>query len=131
MKNTVKRIGILSLIFVLVAGMNVGCRKKKDTIAEITVRNSAGAIVAGANVKLYPKPSNTDQGGSTAALLWEYETVTNSAGVASFNFNEIYQLGQAGVAVANISASHSGKTGTGVIKVQQETVSTATFQNEN
>lgn len=126
MKNTVKRIGFLSLILVFVAGMNMGCRKKKDTIAEITVRNAAGAVVAGANVRLYPKPSNISQGGSNASLLWEYEAVTNSSGVASFNFNDVYQLGQAGVVVANIDANHSGSTGTGVIKVEQETVSTAT-----
>ncbi len=126
MKNSVKKIGILTLILVFVAGMNMGCRKKKDTIAEITVRNSAGAIVAGANVRLYPKPSDVSQGGSNASLLWEYETVTNSSGVASFTFNEVYQLGQAGVVVANISVNHAGNTGTGVIKVEQETVSVAT-----
>ena len=32
----------------------VGCRKKKDTVAEITVRDNAGAAVVGAKVVLYP-----------------------------------------------------------------------------
>lgn len=122
MKNAFRRIGLLTLLVVFVAGTNIGCRKKKDTIAEITVRNSAGAVVPGAAVRLYPKPSQPGGG----SLLWEYETTTNSAGVASFNFNEIYQLGQAGVVVANIDAKHGGNTGIGVIKVEQETVSVAT-----
>lgn len=122
MKNVIRKAGLMTLLLMFVATAGMGCRKKKDTIAEVTVRNSAGATVAGASVRLYPQPS---QPGGT--LLWEeFKTVTNSAGVASFNFNEIYQLGQAGVVVANIDATHAGSSGTGVIKVEQETVSVAT-----
>ncbi len=124
MKNAIRKMGLMTLLLAFVAGMSMGCRKKQDTIAEVTVRNSAGATVAGANVRLYPKPTPGYQGGGS--LLWEFETVTNSAGVASFNFNEVYQLGQAGVVVANIDVNHAGSTGTGVIKVEQETVSVAT-----
>lgn len=122
MKN-VRRIGVLTLLIALFALTNIGCRKKKDTIAEVTVRNSAGAAVSGATVRLYPKPS---PGYENNALLWEFETTTNSAGMASFNFNEVYQLGQAGVVVAHIKASHSGSSGVGVIKVEEETTSVAT-----
>jgi hypothetical protein len=120
MKNALKKAGLFSLMLTFVAFTNLGCRKKKDTIAEITVKNSAGAVVAGASVRLFPVP--TQQG----TLLWEFETSTNSDGVASFNFNDIYQLGQAGVVVANIEATANGTTGKGVIKVDQETTSTAT-----
>jgi hypothetical protein len=124
MKNTLKKIGFLALSLTLVAGLSMGCRKKKDTIAEITVKNASGAIVSGAHVRLYPKPTQGYEG--AGALLWEFESTTNSSGVASFNFNEIYQLGQAGVVVANIDATHNGSSGTGIIKVEQETTSTAT-----
>ena len=122
MKQVIKRFGILSLILAMVALTNIGCKKKKPTIAEITVRNSAGAAIAGAQVHLFPVPTNQNGAG---ALLWDYTGVTNAAGVASFNFDEVYQLGQAGVVVANIEASGNGTTGTGVIKVDQETTSTA------
>lgn len=122
MKN-VKRLGVFTLLIALFALTNIGCRKKKDTIAEVIVRNSAGAVVSGATVQLYPKPS---PGYENNALLWEFETTTNSAGVASFNFNEIYQLGQAGVVVAHIKAHQGGNSGTGVIKVEEETTSVAT-----
>jgi hypothetical protein len=119
----IKRVGVLTLLVALFALTNIGCRKKKDTIAEIMVRNSAGAAVSGATVYLYPKPS---PGYENNPLLWEFETTTNSSGVASFNFNEVYQLGQAGVVVAHIKASQGGSSGTGVIKVEEETTSTAT-----
>lgn len=121
MKKIVNKIGVLSLILLFVGFSNMGCRKKKDTIAEVTVRNSGGATIAGASVVLYPVPTQS------GTLLWEQMTTsTNSAGVASFNFNEIYQLGQAGVVVANIKATSGSDSGSGVIKVDQETTSTAT-----
>lgn len=122
MKN-VKRVGVLTLLIALFALTNIGCRKKKDTIAEILVKNSAGAPVSGATVQLYPKPS---PGYENNPLLWEFETITNSAGIASFNFNEVYQLGQAGVVVAHIKAYQGSNSGTGVIKVEEETISVAT-----
>lgn len=117
-----RKFGFLFTLIALVAITSMGCRKKKDTIAEITVRNAAGATVPGANVIVYPTPTQPGK-----ALQWnQMETTSNAAGIASFNFNEIYQLGQAGVVVVNIKATYSGSTGTGVIKVEEETVSTAT-----
>jgi hypothetical protein len=115
MKNMSRKFGFLFTLIALVAITSMGCRKKKDTIAEITVRNAANVIV-------YPTPTQPGK-----ALQWnQMETTSNAAGIASFNFNEIYQLGQAGVVVVNIKATYSGSTGTGVIKVEEETVSTAT-----
>ncbi len=111
-------------MLVFVSGMNTGCRKKKDTIAEITVRNSAGVVVQGVTVRMYPKPS--DPGGTSNTLLWDYKATTNSSGVATFNFNEVYQLGQAGVVVSHIEVKNGISSGGGVIKVEQEKVSTAT-----
>jgi hypothetical protein len=53
-------------------------------------------------------------------------TTTNTSGEARFNFNDVYQLGQAGVAVLNIEASANGLSGEGIIKVEQETTSEET-----
>jgi hypothetical protein len=45
---------------------------------------------------------------------------TNLNGMASFNFNDLYQLGQAGVAVLDIDAKKGNKAGAGIIKIEAE-----------
>ena len=99
-----------------------GCRKKQDTIAVITVRDSDNQSVAGARVVLYGQ-STTNQPANVA--LYD-TTMTDASGKATFNFNDVYQLGQAGVAVLNIDATKDGKTGQGIIKVEQEETSEET-----
>lgn len=112
----------LSVLTLLVMATVVGCRKKEDTIAEITVRDAANQAVAGARVVIYGQ-STTNQ---PANVVLYDTTMTNSAGVATFNFNEVYQLGQAGVAVLNIDVQKDLLTGQGIIKVEQEVTSTET-----
>lgn len=110
-----KNIVILSLcLFALLS-----CDKKKDTIVEITVKNEINQLVAGANVKLLTLPPY--QANSTPIL--ELDGTTDVNGVVRFNFNEVYQLGQAGVAVLNIEVKKGDLDGTGIIKVEQEVVS--------
>lgn len=112
----------LSVVALLSMSMLVGCRKKEDTIAEITVRDASNQAVAGARVVLYGQ-STTNQ----PANVELYDTTTtNSAGVAIFNFNDVYQLGQAGVAVLNIDVQKDALTGQGIIKVEQEVTSKET-----
>jgi hypothetical protein len=53
-------------------------------------------------------------------------TLTNSDGKAVFNFNDVYQLGQAGVAILNIEATLNTAIGEGIIKVEEETTSEET-----
>ncbi|MEN9978118.1 MAG: hypothetical protein RLZZ569_743, partial [Bacteroidota bacterium] len=48
---------------------------------------------------------------------------TNMAGEAIFNFNDVYQLGQAGVAVLDIEVEKGLLTGQGIIKIEAETTS--------
>ncbi len=110
-----KNIIILSLcVFTLLS-----CAKKKDTIVEITVKNEINQLVAGAHVKLLTLPPY--QPNSTPIL--ELEGTTDVNGVVRFNFNDVYQLGQAGVAVLNIEVKKGDLDGTGIIKVEQEVVS--------
>ena len=47
--------------------------------------------------------------------------------VIRFNFNDGYQLGQAGVAVMNVEAEKEGNIATGIIKIEQETNSKETI----
>lgn len=96
-----------------------GCRKKEDTIAKIYVYDTANDPVSGATVNL--KGESTVPNSPPVAL--DKTSTTNSSGEATFDFNDVYQLGQAGVAVLNIEASYAGMVGTGIIKIEQETTS--------
>lgn len=108
---------IFGLLLSLGVSSFVGCRKKKDTSAEITVRNSAGSAVANAQVILYP--SGSQQGSVINDDIYD-TAYTNTEGKARFNFNEVYQLGQAGVVVLNIKAKSGTEVGQGIIKIEEE-----------
>ncbi|MDX2359499.1 MAG: hypothetical protein QNK23_01745 [Crocinitomicaceae bacterium] len=110
-----------ALAFMAVA-VFAGCNKKEDTIAKIYVRDSGNQAVSGAQVVVYGQ-STTSQ--PTSVTLFD-TTTTNSSGEAVFNFNDVYQLGQAGVAVLNIDVTADGLAGQGIIKVEQETTSEET-----
>lgn len=102
--------------------LSSSCRKKEDTIARITVRDNGNQLVSGARVIVFGQ-STTEP---IQPVVLRDTAFTNSSGVASFNFNDVYQLGQAGVAVLNIVAEKDDLFGQGIIKVEQETESTTT-----
>ena len=98
------------------------CRKKLDTIAHIYVKDETNASVSNAMVVLYG--TNTQ---STPQQVAVYDTAyTNANGLATFNYNELYQLGQAGVAVLDIKAQKGNKVGQGIIKIEPETINEET-----
>ena len=100
----------------------VGCRKKKDTIATITVTNKAtGALVENAKVVLYA----TSTTGHQAAVTVHDTAYSNGNGVAYFNYNDVYQLGQAGVCVLNIKGTKDNLSGEGIIKIEEEKTTAA------
>jgi hypothetical protein len=113
------------LVAVVFTGMMLsssGCRKKEDTIAQIYVKDDTSSPVSGANVHLYGQ--GTD--GSSSAVTLDMNATTDGSGMASFNFNDVYQLGQSGVVVANIEATFGAAEGEGIIKVVQEETSEET-----
>lgn len=123
MNTTLKRTIVFAVLAILGVGFSsTGCRKKKDTIAIIYVRDAANQLVSGAEVVLYGQSTTTQP---SNVVLYD-TTTTNTAGEARFNFNDVYQLGQAGVAVLNIEASANGLSGEGIIKIEQETTSEET-----
>lgn len=122
MNNSFAKYTLFVLVAVLGAGMIAGCRKKKDTIAKIYVRDASSQYVEGATVILYGQ-STINQ---PANVVLYDTTLTNSSGVAVFNYNDVYQLGQAGVAVLNIKAFKNGAQGQGIIKIEEEKVSEQT-----
>lgn len=108
---------IFGLFFSISVFTFMGCRKKKDTSAEITVRSAGGAAVANAQVVLYP--TGSQQGSVINDAIYD-TAYTNLEGVATFHFNDVYQLGQAGVVVLNIRAKSGSDVGEGIIKIEEE-----------
>jgi len=100
--------------------MLVACRTKGETIAKIQVKDINGDPVSAAQVVLYGQ-STTSQ----ASVLFD-TTSSNAAGEAIFNYDDLYQLGQAGVAVLNIDVQKGTATGSGIIKIEAETTSEET-----
>ena len=107
---------VFTLLLLFLGTIQVSCRKKADTIAQITVKNANNEAVYNARVIVYGQ-STTNQASSVVLYDTGY---TDANGVVTFNFNEVYQLGQAGVAVLNIDAEKGGLIGQGIIKVEQE-----------
>lgn len=100
------------------------CRKKEDTIAKIYVLDQNNSRVAGATVELIGEETAGSEG--HGSLRDPKVSTTNEQGEATFNYNDIYQLGQCGVAVFKIKASLGGAVGNGIIKVEQEETSEET-----
>ena len=110
----------------LVAFLTVGmfsCRKESPTVAVITVVDTSGAVFPGAMVRLYPTPSINPNPG----IIIDDTLITDVSGQATFDYTDMYNLGQAGFAVLDIEV-RSGDTlyGTGIIKVEAEATSNET-----
>lgn len=111
-----------TLMLLLIIGL--GCRKKQDTIAIIHVRDIANAPVAGAEVEITAESTIGTQGQVDTSI--RRVAYSNSSGEATFSFNDVYQLGQAGVGIFNIKAVKDLQDGIGIIKVEQETTTEET-----
>lgn len=120
MKSLIFNLILVLLLSIFTLSFN-SCRKKADTIARITVRDSQNALVPNATVILYGTPSEPGNSNIRRDTL-----STNSSGVAEFNYNDVYQLGQAGVAVLDIIAYKTSLFGEGIIKIEEETENQAT-----
>ena len=114
----------LAFIGIAIMGLIVigSCVKKEDTIAKIEVRDENNDVVEQAMVVLHG--TSTCNCPSQVAV-WD-TAYTNAAGIATFNYNEIYQLGQAGVAVLDINAYKANRFGQGIIKIEAETTNEET-----
>ena len=117
-----KQICLFLGLIIFAFSFTSGCRKKGDTIANIYVLDDQNQPVSDAQVVLYG--TNTASVPSQVAV---FDTAfTNVSGMASFNYNDLYQLGQAGVAVLDIKAEKLGMIGQGIIKIEAETVNEET-----
>lgn len=117
-----KKILLIAIAAVTLASLSA-CRKKMDTIAHIYVKDEANASVSNAMVVLYGTNTQT-----TPQQVAVFDTsYTNANGLATFNYNELYQLGQAGVAVLDIKAQKGNKIGQGIIKIEAEKINEETI----
>ncbi len=105
---------LFSFVALLGVTFSSGCRKKKDTTAKIVLRDATNALVIGATVHVYGESTTSKPSVVDGTQTSDYK------GEAFFNYNDIYQLGQAGVAVLNIDASKGTQTGSGIIKIEAE-----------
>ena len=112
-------IGTLLLFFVIISS----CVKKEDTIAKIEIRDENNDVVEQAMVVLY----GTSTCNCPSQVAVSDTAYTNAAGIATFNYNEIYQLGQAGVAVLDINAYKANRFGQGIIKIEAEVTNEETI----
>ncbi len=122
MKQVLKSTILTGVVIALgVFFSSTGCRKKKDTIANVYVLDGNNATVAGCTVRVYGFPTVSGK-----ASVVDLTSTTDGGGLATFNFNDIYQLGQSGVAVLNITAQKDSISGQGIIKIEQEEVNEVT-----
>ncbi len=116
------KIIFFSFLFIVATVAVSGCRKKKDTIANVYVKDDNNILVDQAMVVLY----GTNTAGTPQQVAVFDTSYTNVEGMATFNYNDIYQLGQAGVAVLDIKAQKLNKIGQGIIKIEAETTNEET-----
>lgn len=110
------------LLFAGVIAMTLAaCGKKGDTLATIKVLDANNNPVAGALVQVKGYDSNGVNPGNL-----DRQTTSDGNGNAVFNFNDQYKRGSAGFAVLEITASKTGMTGTGIIKVDDQVNNEAT-----
>ena len=105
-------------LLLLILGSGLGaCNKEKDTKAEITVLDTAGAPVAYAHVKLFANPTTPLQADFSRLNM---EANTGSDGKVIFDYSEFYKRGQAGFAVLDILATQDSLSGEGIIRIEEE-----------
>jgi hypothetical protein len=77
--------------------------------------------VGGATVRLIGRGSDGSEPGRI-----DVESTTDASGVATFNFNDLFKRGSAGFAVLDVEVTDGALSGTGIIKVEEETTNEAT-----
>jgi hypothetical protein len=101
--NSMKKFSTIPVLLLLAAGLifvNAGCKKIKDTSAEIYVNNAAGNPIAGASVRLFGEGSQ--QQTQTGEIRFDETKYTDGSGKVFFDYTDYYKAGQAGFAVLNV-----------------------------
>ena len=110
----------VAVVGVLATGL-VSCKKEKETIATVIIKNESGDLIPGATVHLYGSGSAGED--NPGEIRFDTTGITNGTGKVSFNFSEFYKQRQAGFVVLDIAAEKGLLSGEGIIKVEEETTS--------
>ena len=117
------RTGVLMLLGGFMMLSMYSCRKEAPTIAVINVVDSVSMPFPGAMVRLYVTPTIPQHG----AIIIDDTLYTDLDGQATFDYTDMYNLGQAGFAVLDIEVrSGDSLYGEGIIKVVDEETSEET-----
>ncbi len=120
--KSIRTVAFLLGGIILTIGLFSSCKKDKETIATIIVKNSEGTAVPGASVRLFGNGTPDDEG-NIGEVRFDTTATTNGTGKVSFNFSEYYKKGQAGFVVLDIQAEKGILYGQGIIKVEEEVTS--------
>lgn len=114
MKKSFKPFYLFFFVSFAVISIFSSCHKTSDTTATVTVRDKDNALVIGAWVRLYGNSTTTKTSIVNDSLQSDYK------GEAHFNYNKIYQAGQAGVAVLDVVARKGILYGKTIVKIDAE-----------
>lgn len=123
----IRKVLLFALAAVILVPFTSSCNKEKDTLAIITVLDTAGHPVAGAYVKLFANLAHQPQGAGSMDRLTR-EEMTDSRGHARFDYTQQYKQGQAGFAVLDIVSFKDSAVGEGIIKILEEEVNEETVK---
>lgn len=110
----IARIGFLSvlaLVFFLVS-----CKQTAPTTLEVTVLNSSGERISGAQVWLVAEPTDTAHN----ALAVQDSTSSDNAGKAYFDLSTFYKPGQIGVMQIKVKGFYFGLNGEAFAEITEQ-----------
>jgi hypothetical protein len=106
-----------SFILFVISSFLTSCYKKKDTLLMVYVRDETGSVIESAKVRVFAEPTDTS---NNSAMIVDFEKITDNTGTADFNFNQIYETGQTGVAVVKVKATYFNKVGQKIVELVEE-----------
>lgn len=124
LKNMVTAV-VLSL---LVVGISSSCKKPGDTIGKVIVVKASDGVTRVTNAKVTLSATTDPAYPNDPIEGIEKEGTTNSSGEVSFNYNEYFKRGQAGLFVLDVLIESDGVVAEGVIKIVEEETSEATIE---
>ncbi len=127
MNRFLVKTGLFATFLLFVALSLNSCRNEKPTTATVSVVDQDGQIVENAWVRLYPTPSDP----AHPPIIIDDTLISDFEGKVTFDYTDMFNLGQAGFAVLDIEIWLPDTTtadendnlleGQGIIKVEPET----------
>ena len=125
MLNRIFKTILLGVFAIVITTTYTSCKKEKDTIAVIIVKDTNGNIVSGAQVELYPNQSINPVSGELPNFDLNKVKTSDSAGRVQFtydlesilNIKATIQIGNDDYEGNNIIRLLRGKTTTKVVEI--------------